>query len=482
MAVQAPSLVLRQMWLPLMFVVAYAIAWFSWWTWLAWRQPSPLSPYPEIQQAWQAGLTGLESAGIKLSDRQVVFMVGSTPSTDNDILASLEVDAVYGPRPLAATAPVRILADEKAVYISAPGVSALSAQAERWCELRHAKLHAVAKPTNTNSKQKQGTLEQGMPITLRAPALVTAGVATPAESGDVTLQSVSASEHAASLPQDETLEDLSIRSMSKAVSDPEEENSVCDSAIAASECESMRTKFAYLVSLIGEARSGQVPFDGVAIFLPGESLDSPSRADLTLRLACGDLNTLSESSGATAPIVCAFTDVDDVEGCGELLNQLPKNRQQLLLGCDIAMDDATSGDSKGVAEQMGQISSLLTPAICLRLFKSAKSQVNTNRQLFAFQHAIARKRENLSKIVASLASRTKQPWPVAGGYLVATGHFHPEVRGFGGCVMQRLLDLPGRAQWTSDAVSLNRSNLCWAKCLWGVAIALGVVSISLLVL
>ena len=441
MVVQAPSLVLRQVWLPLMFVVAYSLGWCLWWTWLLWKQPGPMSPFPDIQEAWQSALEGLAESDLSLTDRPVVLLLGAPASREQSTLASFEINATCGPRPALSSAPVRVMADEQAVYISAPGVSAVAAQAEQWYESRY--LATTAEPQAT-----AGELELAIPAGLRATSAAESEAT--ANGNEIGL------EEGLGLTGDwPSSSDMDYSS--------EREAHFAETTISRAKCETMRARLRYLATLVRESREGHVPFDGVALCVPGESIASKSRADLMSRLVQGDLDTLSTAAGAVAPVVCVVSDLDEVAGCSEVLKRLPEDRQHLLLGTELSLEADDSNSRQAIGEKIQQLCGEMVPAVCFRLFKTGKHTGRGNRRLFGFQHAIAQRCHHYANLVASVAHKCQAPWPVVGTYLVATGHSDPTTRGFGQRVLSHLTDLPGRAKWTSAMEQSDRACKRWAR-------------------
>ncbi|WP_425395140.1 type VI secretion protein IcmF/TssM N-terminal domain-containing protein [Aeoliella sp.] len=473
MAVQAPSLVLRQLWLPLMFLVAYGMAWCIWSSWLAWRQPGPLSPFPDIQEAWNAAQLGLAEHDLSLTELPVVLLLGTTTSSEQDVLASLEIDSSFGPRPSQHSAPVRVMADEQAIYISAPGVSSVAAQTERWYEKRQFAPQAKAASQNAGVQSEVALVEQAIPASLKAASA--GGVAT----AEVVPATRSDSDMGVDIDQVESQIQSALEGegdwLFESCEDTQraEEVTLVESTISTQTCDSMRARLAYLASLVREARQGRAPFDGVSLFVPGDALSTSCRADLMSSLVRGDLDTLSDSSGSIAPVVCVVTDLDDVEGCSEVLQRLPACRQQLLLGSELPLESGDDDHHQPIASKLESIGSELIPALCSRLYEVGNAPSKANQRLFSFQHNMALRQANLNALVGNIATKCRAHWSIAGCYLVATGHFDPATRGFGGRVLSRLLDLTGRAKWTDKAIEADRTNRRWANYTWGTAAAIG---------
>ncbi len=62
-----PSRFLRQAWLPILFLLMYALTWLGWWLWTLLFVDETVSSYPDIDAAWAAAMSTLAQANIRLS-------------------------------------------------------------------------------------------------------------------------------------------------------------------------------------------------------------------------------------------------------------------------------------------------------------------------------------------------------------------------------------------------------------------------------
>lgn len=463
-AVQAPSEVLRRTWLPTMFLLAYTLGWLAWWTWLAMRQPGPLSPFPDVDEAWQQAQRGLEDQGYSLAELPLVLLLGQPESNEREIISTLHVGADFGPVPSQAYAPLRVMADDRAIYVSGHGVSALSKQAEifaRTRQVRRAEAAAIAAPAQPTEKL--------MPAALRATAAVaTAEPAGAARSGVDIGADLERAETQLSLALGET----------DVLGDPlwadEDVNPAKHAAattprtLSIHEAETSLARLGHLVRLIREARGDRLPVNGVALMTPVDAIETHAAANVVASLFSQELDTVADAAGATAPAVTVITDVDQLAGCEGLLRSLPAERRDRRLGTTISLD--ADAPAEKIGRDVARISTLVG-SLCYRLFAAdetdVEKQLHHNGQLYAFGHELAGREGNLQTLLERSLAACHEPWRLAGCYLAATGHGPEHVGGFGAGILQRLLDVSQHARWTPATLERDRRDrrlawLCWS--------------------
>ena len=66
--VRAPRNFLRQLWLPLLFLLFYILCWLGWSLWKLVGPDQLTSSFPDIDQAWDEAVVALGQAGIELNE------------------------------------------------------------------------------------------------------------------------------------------------------------------------------------------------------------------------------------------------------------------------------------------------------------------------------------------------------------------------------------------------------------------------------
>lgn len=122
----SPWPVLHRVWLPLVAVVLYAIAWLGIGLWSSLRRGSEIC-WPDIEAAWSAVRQALSIADIDVARTPMFVILGEPPREMEAALEALGAAAL----PHGAKAPFRIFVNAHAIYLVASRVSRLSHQDDR---------------------------------------------------------------------------------------------------------------------------------------------------------------------------------------------------------------------------------------------------------------------------------------------------------------------------------------------------------------
>ena len=133
---------LAQVWLPVLFLLTYLLAWAGWWLWRLLQEVPEESAHPDIDEAWDGIVAALDKAGINPCDVPVFLVVGRLAATDDALFATLGDQVLVSgvPSPMA---PVRAYATrfsdqhgnpQFAVYVTCPGVTLLNSPKAGYAE------------------------------------------------------------------------------------------------------------------------------------------------------------------------------------------------------------------------------------------------------------------------------------------------------------------------------------------------------------
>src|SRR5688572_2227748 len=128
--VRAPLPLLRTLWLPLLFIMVYTLAWLAWWCWKTATSPADASRFPALDEAWNEALRAVEEANIDLQRTPIYFVLGRSAVEDSFFQATgVAWDVPLAPR--RSDAPLRLCATQDAIFISLASASATSVFAAR---------------------------------------------------------------------------------------------------------------------------------------------------------------------------------------------------------------------------------------------------------------------------------------------------------------------------------------------------------------
>src|SRR5207248_7858690 len=66
----------QEYYLPVLFLLIYAVGWFGWMVWKLLGASEGAADYPDIDDAWEEGLHGLQAQGISLADTPLFMVLG----------------------------------------------------------------------------------------------------------------------------------------------------------------------------------------------------------------------------------------------------------------------------------------------------------------------------------------------------------------------------------------------------------------------
>ena len=76
---------LAKSWLPILFLLVYVLVWVGWWLWKLLAADDEPTDFPDIDQAWDAAVSVLEQAGIRLAEAPLFLVIGQ-PAQDEKAL------------------------------------------------------------------------------------------------------------------------------------------------------------------------------------------------------------------------------------------------------------------------------------------------------------------------------------------------------------------------------------------------------------
>ena len=126
---KSPNPLVRQWFLPMLFLLVYALSWVLRWIWLQLGPEAEINEFPDITTAWAEGLSRLAHKGIKPSDLPLYLIVGRTKSGEEFLFRAGQVPIeAFGPA--TGDPPIRVWGSRDAIYVTCPNASALGTFAE----------------------------------------------------------------------------------------------------------------------------------------------------------------------------------------------------------------------------------------------------------------------------------------------------------------------------------------------------------------
>ncbi len=394
-----------------------------------------ISKYPDIDDAWKAGMQALRDQGIDITRTPVFLVIGAgSESFSNQFHAAARLSALVegvssGPR------PIQWFADRDYIFLHVSGASSLS-------QLAKNRL-SVASPASPGGGKSEPHYMQtmrgdspGSPSLPQNPSKISASSATsPAKPAPANF----------------------LRTLVPGASDLPGEPAPVRAEITQHELDMYADRLEYVCRLLRKNRYPVCSINGVVTLLPFESVEHfHDQAQLALHQ---DLETISRQTGMRFPVTTLVTEIENEIGFKELMRRFsPEETQRGRLGSKYG-----NGDT--------DVWTPVTTERARHLAKSACRNIEDNiRQFFGREDALQRPGNGklftlLSKIRGAFGNRietlcsnglVESSAMVVGCYFVAIGN-PPSPQGFlESVVREKVIGNRGKLAWNSQTIKENQ--------------------------
>jgi hypothetical protein len=422
----APSGWLAQIWLPLLFSLMYVNLWVGLSLWKLLRSESKSSPFPDIDQAWDAAVSAAERAGIDLQAVPLFLLLGRPAKTINCLFDSGKLRVTQ--TVLSADSPVNLYVSRDAAYLVCPECCLLGALAE-WLVTLH-----VDQPGGAASSTELAEPDHGQVNGDEVPSLEVV-----AETAD--------SRHG----------------------DRDEATTVPPVVRDAAEIAVWRARLRHLCYRVRMTRLPYTPVNGIMVLIPEVSTRSVSAANQAGFFAAEDLQIVAEVLQVRCPVLGIVVDAEELPGMDEFLSRIPQGKRGQRLGRRLPYVPDLPAEKRAslVIDATTWICGTLLPRLIYRVMPLAEHP-EVNAELFRLSATLAARREALQAVMTqSLAPVTNPAVMMGGFYLAATGA-EPHRQGFLADVFAQLLESQNVIAWTPDGLAEERS--FWRKTVLGYSL------------
>jgi hypothetical protein len=403
----SPFPLLHGVWLPLLFLLLYAGAWFAVWFFRL-IVDRPRGSHPDIDTAWADVRGRLSAAGIELNTTPVFLVLGRPQTDAADFFAATSVP--FAVRHEAGA--LGVYATREAVYLVASRASVLS---------KFADLGDAVEP-----------VEPPKAVPLLTADVEPADALVPAPAAVAPTRDVSDWLPAPAAP---------VRT-----------------ALSVEQIDAERDRLAYLCRLLAAARRPLCPANGVVWLLPFRATDSPVSADATAAACRADLDALETGLQLDLPMAAVFTDAQKLQGFRELVGGLPSAaRTERLFGRSLPLVPNVPADARHgmILSGLEWVSGKLVPALLYQRFGAAPPPDEAAR-LWRLQDDLFARREAVARTVSQgLLSRPGRPTMLSGVYFAGTGPDAAD-RAFAAGVLAELRLSQNLVAWTPAATADER--------------------------
>ncbi len=456
--VRAPLHVLRQFWLPLLFVLIYILFWLGGSLWKLLGPDQIENQFPDIDTAWTEAVDALAQAGINLSEAPLYLILGQPMGGEKSLFNAAELKLLVKQIPRGSDSPLTISANQDAIYINCPGASLLGEHAERLA-------------SSGSRSRSSATAATAAPL----PAAVQETAVFFELPGESSAESEPADQATAVMVADED-EEPARQSRSSLLRDAEE-------------VERLTARLRYLCQKIARDRRPYCPINGILLLIPFSATDSEVETKETATLIQRDLTNAREALQVQCPIFAVVCDTERALGFGDFLSFYPEGQRRRYLGQQFPLspDLDASARVRMVERGVQWIGNSLLPSLLYKNWdveSAGRSELwettNRNTRLYQFLWQIRDRQKRLSRILTrGIVMHSQGPTMLGGCCFAATGRDRAREQGFASAVFRLLNDNQNFVSWTPEALGIEADYRRWTRL--GYA-ALAVLGIGLIVL
>lgn len=456
-----PHPALRDLWLPLLFSLVYALSWLAWWLMaqLGSEQESPV--FADIDRAWDEAVRSLDQARIDLTEAPLFLVLGRPRGGEEALFQGAQVAFQVGGAPRRADAPVRVFASRDAVYVVCPGVSLLSRQADLMAR-------EVGAPETVEVPVVAPVGEEFATMTVRggsAPALAMEQIIARARESGRGLADLGEEEKRA----------LSVLTAGGAARDDQGEPARPNVSVLRDRAESdlLTARLRHLGQLIARDRKPLCPLNGVLMLVPLAATRGDEEASQLGLICKRDLTTLREATRLRCPVFAMVCDLETLPGFRELVGRLPEGQRDRRMGQRFPLVPDLEPSKIGAMIESGVlwIGRILFPNLVDRLWAvespgqlTTAEAVGGNVRLYQMLHQVRGRMLRLSRVlIRACTGEAGAPEMLGGCYLAGTGADAAREQAFIPGVFRRLTECQDFVAWTPEALREDAGFRAWTR-------------------
>jgi IcmF-related N-terminal domain len=439
----------REIWLPILFLLLYFVVWQAWWVWKLLQPEAMESVFPDIDDAWTQCVESLDKAGIGIGDTAVFLVFGRVSGADEALFQGVPGGlAVTGGSP--SGSPVRAFANRDAIFVTCAGASLLGNPSS-------APVAGAMPGIDQSIRAGRGGGDLGASIGMDK------SIGMGSVGGDIgRVQQIirAAREQNRSLSENERQE---IRRLSDGGASPASPRGGGGSNTLMQdpgEVEYRQARLAHLCALIARSRWPLCPINGAVVYVPINDCEKEEVAQQLGLIARQDLRTAEEALRLSFPVYALLGGLEALPGASEFLTKFAADRktQRLGKGFPLAPDLAPDATATQAEAHAKWVFHSLLPFWVYKLFHVERggdlpaTATRENAELFQFVNAVRQKGGAAARMIGRMATAGDAgPVRFGGIYLTANA---PEVGPgplFADEFFKKVLGSQGFVAWTDAA-------------------------------
>lgn len=457
------TLLVQLFFLPILFLLLYALAWLGWWLWKLLTEEE-VSRFPDIDEAWEEAVAALEQEGIDLKELPLFLVLGQPAAGEQALFKAAQLPWIVEGAPNRPESPLHIYADDRAIYVTCAKACLLGR--------RVAALAPAGRPVTGEPFAEGPAAEDDDPMlrslaggevfgSLRGKSIrkVQALLASARRQGGTggDFQSLSAGDRQALYAQ---LQGKGGRAYTR------------DDF----EAERLTARLEHLCQLIVRDRRPYCPINGILALIPFAAAGNDAAADRTADDFRNDLDTARRILKVHCPVVTLVCDMEKAEGFRQFIEGFIRSRSAEHLKGRLGKSFPLVPDVSGSAlhERVGAfvdwICDAHVPSLLHRLFRledpagpDLKEVMEINTGLYRFLNEVHERRTRLGRIISRSLPEEKHGPPMFGGcYFAGTGRDKDREQAFIPGIFRRLVEDQNYVAWTDDALTEEANYQRWA--------------------
>jgi hypothetical protein len=473
---KAPTKLLGELFLPILFVLVMILSWLGWWLWTLLMPEAESSDFPDIDAAWDEARAAMNKQGLDITEVPLFVVLGRPAAPEDAMMQATQIPFMVRQTPRRPDAPLHVYANRDGIYVTCAGCSLTGKQAAILAGEDDSPLASADAGTPAVSVASGG--DDGMKTIGKEEIMKTMG----GTGGKSALQEIHGIMSRAAEQRRELTpaEKQRIRILSRKPRPA--------LLKVTEEVERHTARLTHLCRLIVRDRRPYCPVNGIMILINLAATETEDDATQTGQICQQDLAIVRKVFQVNCPSFVALCDLETTSGFQEFIERFPEKRRQARVGQRFPLVPARLDKLPEMVEgAVGFICQTLFPTWVFKFFKveapgrdTTEATVKINTQLYRLMVEIRERQKPLSRILSrALISDADGPPLFGGCYLAATGKDTAKEQAFTAGVFRRLIDEQNFVSWTPEAIKEEADYQRWTKIGYIAVIVVAIVLVGL---
>lgn len=451
---------LRQIWLPILFLLLYTFSWLLRWLLSLLTPDEEASDFPDVDEAWQEAQEALGQAGLDIRELPLFLVLGKPVASEEALFDAAQLHLLVTQAPDRPDAPLHVYANQDAVYVTCPGVSLLARQAA----ILAGEAEAVVEERPAFDPYAGGPGGEDEFKSLGRDELKTLRSAGPAKEVIAIMDRAKREGRAMTEEERRQVRQLAGKAQRAGKGRPSLLKNTAETAL-------LTARLEYLCRLLMRSRRPYCPLNGMLALIPLAATDSDEDANATGDLCARDLSTVRRALQTFCPLFVLVCDLETAPGFRDFLERFPAHERHRRVGqrFPLAPDLSEEQVPTMIAAGVQWICSALVPTWIYKLFRlegpgrqELAEVVHGNAQLYKLMSYIQQRQKLLARAVTrAVPVDPAAPLLFGGCYLGASGQDPTRDHAFVPGVFRRLLDEQNYVSWTDPALAEDAGYQRW---------------------